>query len=373
VTLDRDDIEAAVAAGVIPQAQADALQAFIAERRRAPLAESGQEDESFRFMTGFNDFFFAIGILLLGFGVGLFSASGQMPVWVSLIPAALVWGLSELLVRRLRLVLPGILLSVFFIVFVYRAVPIDLLPIMQAEVPRFPLTHPVFHALFGLTGAPAVTIVKSLVGAAAAGLYYWRFRLPFALLPIGVSLVALTLALVEYTFGQLPVLTDALITLGCGLCAFAIAMRYDISDRERVTRRSDCAFWLHLLAAPLIVHSLIAFVGSNFLQFNNTVAVAVLLIVAILAVIAIVIDRRALLVSALLYVGLVIAYAIGGTGLWQGTPRGMDRGLVFFATLTILGAFVITLGVGWAPLRRLMIPLISPSIAARLPPILTRA
>src|SRR5207249_6767605 len=27
--------------------------------------------------------------------------------------------------------------------------------------------------------------------------------------------------------------------------------------RERATRRADCAFWLHLLAAPLIVHSLI--------------------------------------------------------------------------------------------------------------------
>lgn len=371
--MDRDDIEAAVTAGVIPQAQADALQAFIAERRRAPLAESGREDESFRFMTGFNDFFFAIGILLLGFGVGLFSASGQMPAWVSLIPAALIWGLSELLVRRLRLVLPGILLSIFFIVFVYRAVPIDLLPIMDAKVPRFPLTNPIYHALFGITGVPLVTIVKALVGAAAAGLYYWRFRLPFALLPIGASLVALTLALVEYAFGPLPSLVDALVMLSCGLATFALAMRYDMSDRARVTRRSDCAFWLHLLAAPLIVHSLISLIGSNFLQFNNTVAVAIMLIVAALAVIAIVIDRRALLVSALIYVGLVIAYAIGGAGLWQGTPRGMDRGLVFFATLTILGAFVITLGVGWAPLRRLLIPLISPSIAARLPPIPARA
>ena len=34
-------------------------------------------------------------------------------------------------------------------------------------------------------------------------------------------------------------------------------MYYDLSDRTRTTRLADCAFWLHLLAAPLIVHSLI--------------------------------------------------------------------------------------------------------------------
>ncbi len=35
-------------------------------------------------------------------------------------------------------------------------------------------------------------------------------------------------------------------------------MRFDMTDPERLTRRTDIAFWLHLLAAPLIVHSLIS-------------------------------------------------------------------------------------------------------------------
>jgi cation transport ATPase len=150
-------------------------------------------------------------------------------------------------------------------------------------------------------------------------------------------------------------------------------MRYDISDRERLTRRSDCAFWLHLLAAPLVVHSLISLVTPNFVQFSNAAAVAIVLIVAVLAVIAIAIDRRALLVSALMYVGIVIAYAIGGLELWNGHAAQADRGLVFFATLVILGAFVITLGIGWLPLRRGLIRHISPSIAGRLAPLPNRA
>jgi hypothetical protein len=365
LSLERDDIDAAVAAGVIPQAQADALNAFAAERRRARFGQIGQEDESFRFMTGFNDFFFAIGILLLGSGIAFFT-KGSGELWSSAIAAALMWGLSELLVRRMRLVLPGILLSVFFIFFVYLAVPADLI---GSPVPRFPLASPLAHELFGITGTTSIA-TKALIGAAAAGLYYWRFRLPFTLLPIAASLVAVIVSLIELAFGRLTSTSNSLLGLACGLAVFAVAMRYDISDRERATRRADCAFWLHLLAAPLIVHSLISLIVPPFVSINNVAAGAILLIVAILATVAIAIDRRALLVSALVYVGLVIAYAIRGN--WT-TQNNADQSLVFFGTLVILGVFVITLGVGWMPLRRGLIRLMSPSIAARLPPIPSRA
>jgi hypothetical protein len=360
--LERDDIDAAVAAGVIPQAQADALKAFAAERRRARFGQSGQEDESFRFMTGFNDFFFAIGILLLGTGCAFFTI-----LWPPIAAAALMWALSELLVRHMRRVLPGILLSVFFIYFVCLSVPADL---VGSSVPRFPLANPLTDTLFGITGEPLLTATNALIAAAAAALYYWRFRLPFTLLPIGFSVVMAIRSLVELAFGQIPATANSLLGLACGLAVFAVAMRYDMSDRERLTRRADCAFWLHLLAAPWIVHSLISLIVPNFTAVNNAVAGAILLIVAVLSIIAIVIDRRALLVSTLLYVGMVIAYAIGGD--WA-TQIGRDRVWIFFDTLLILGVFVITLGVGWSPLRRRLVGLISPSIAAKLPPVQSRA
>ena len=41
-----------------------------------------------------------------------------------------------------------------------------------------------------------------------------------------------------------------------GLGVFAFAMRWDMTDPQRETRRSDVAFWLHLLAAPMIAHPL---------------------------------------------------------------------------------------------------------------------
>jgi hypothetical protein len=360
MTLENEDIDAAVAAGVIPQAQADALRAFAAERRRVPLAQSGQEDESFRFMTGFNDFFFAIGILLFGSGIGFFVV-GSYSMWPVALAAAIMWGLSELLVRRLRLVLPGILLSVFFIMFVYLAAPPDLFASEPDDTMPGTLAH-------FLAGSPLAAVTKSLVGIAAAGLYYWRFRLPFALLPIAASLVLAVNALTTLAFGPLSATINSLLGLASGFAVFAVAMTYDISDRDRTTRRADCAFWLHLLAAPLIVHSLVSLITPDVRLLTDNAAIAIILIIAVLAIAAIAIDRRALLVSALLYAGVVIAYAIGGPAA-SAARSGPDKALVFFSTLVILGAFVIALGVGWVPLRRRLIGLISPLIAGKLPPV----
>jgi hypothetical protein len=366
VSIESEDIDAAIAAGVMPQAQADALRTFVADRHRSRLEQAGAEDERFRFMTGFNDFFFAIGILLLGFGMMFFTGGVPLP---GIVAAILIWALSELLVRRMRLVLPGIFLSVFFILFVYIAVPTDLSTFTSSQMARGQMSGQVDGALvlsaLGLNGAPVIVAVKGLIGAAAAALYYWRFRLPFALLPISASLVLVAISLIRLATGPMQAATQSLITLACGLAVFVAAMTFDLSDRDRMTRRSDCAFWLHLLAAPLIVHSLISLITPSLAEITNSIALVVLVIVAVLAFVAIAIDRRALLVSALLYIGAVIGYAIGGSG--------MSGSGIFFATLVILGAFVITLGVGWQPLRRGLIALISPALAAKLPPVPHRA
>jgi hypothetical protein len=357
LTIENEDIDAAISAGVMPQAQADALRAFVAERRRSRLEQAGAEDERFRFMTGFNDFFFAIGILLLGFGMMFFTGGVPLP---SLIAALLIWALSELLVRRMRLVLPGILLSLFFIAFVFLAVPADLATLTARVAPGQVIGSFWLDAI-GATGLPIAAATKALIGVAAASLYYWRFRLPFALLPIAASLVLFAMALIRLAAGELAPVAWSTLTLACGLAVFAAAMSFDMSDRDRMTRRSDCAFWLHLLAAPLIVHSLVSLIAPNLALISSAAAIVILAIVGILAVIAIAIDRRALLVSALLYIGVVIGYAIQSSGL-----RGSG---VFFATLVILGAFVIILGVGWQPLRRRLIALISPAIASKVPPV----
>ncbi len=153
------------------------------------------------------------------------------------------------------------------------------------------------------------------------------------------------------------------IVLIAGLAIFALAMRFDLSDPSRVTRRTDIAFWLHLLAAPLIVHPLIASFVTEGTGARAAVAVAVLAIFAVLGAVAVVIDRRAMLVSGLTYAGFAFVTLIQHAGL-------ADQSIPI--TVLILGAFVLLLSAGWRPLRAFLLRLLPANLARRLPhPILT--
>src|SRR5207342_940767 len=74
------------------------------------------------------------------------------------------------------------------------------------------------------------------------------------------------------------------------------------SDPARVTRRSDVAFWLHLLAAPMIVHPILTLLGLNDGHATIGEGLVVILFYVAMGITALAIDRRALLVSALAYV-----------------------------------------------------------------------
>jgi hypothetical protein len=359
--LEDADLDAAVAEAIVSPAQAAALREIGARRTRERAIAEGHE-ERFRFMSGFNDFFFAVGVVLFAAGVAYFA--GNSPIGMG-IAAALMWSLAELLVGRLRLVLPGILLACLFVLFVLLAVPTETGLNTRGPVPPGGGFLGLGYLRVNPTKDGALALaIKALVAAAAAALYYWRFRLPFALLPLVATLLIAVLSLLTLV---LPATLSTLwfvVLLLCGLAVFAAAMAFDMSDRERLTRRADCAFWLHLLAAPLIVHSLISLVTDKLVGMTASAAATIVLIIALLAVAAIAIDRRALLVSGLSYLGIVIGYAISGAA---GTPD--SKAAVVPATLVILGAFVLALGVGWMPLRRRVMSLLSPIVANRLPPV----
>jgi hypothetical protein len=370
--LRQEDLDAAVAEKVVTPAQALALADFAARRRRVHGALIGHE-ERFRFMRGFNDFFFATGVVMLGAGMLYFAGPGSGG---NLAAAVMVWGLAELLVRRMRLVLPGLLLACLFVAFVFRAAPAEIIKTLMpdnvlissalmAASRRGSLTW--LEMLLGGTRdvmiPPAVIALKALIAGGAAALFYARFRLPFALLPVAASLVVAVMAATREIAGPAA---QFLVLLLCGLAIFAAAMSFDISDRERLTRRADCAFWLHLLAAPLIVHSLISMTVPSLSALSMTAAVAltIVAIAGLLALAAVAIDRRALLVSTFSYLGIVIAYAI--TTARATAPA--DPTAVFFSTLAVLGILVLGLGVGWQPLRRALLTLLPTAAVDRLPP-----
>src|SRR4029077_131548 len=109
--------------------------------------------------------------------------------------------MSELLVARMRLVLPGILLACFFVIFVVLASPIDFLFAGVAQrpsdfaalqdwyvTPRYEGAH-AGGPLLLLQHLGLVAMAYAGAGVAAAALFYARFRLPFALLLVAGGLV----------------------------------------------------------------------------------------------------------------------------------------------------------------------------------------
>jgi hypothetical protein len=372
------DLDAAVAQGIVTAEQASALRDLAKRRERERAIELGHE-ERFRFLRGFNDVFFSIGVLL--FLAGFYNLMLPPTAWSFAATAAVAWGLAELVVARLRLVLPGILLAAAFVLFVFLAslyLPVESWLGMEIQFQRLPSAFSILQALQYYPGGPLMFAARAVVAAAAAGLFYRRFKLPFALLPLAASLVVAATGVASFLVPRAAAIVDTIVLLLCGLGVFAAAMAFDTSDRERLTRRADCAFWLHLLAAPLIVHSVISLVSSPLAgilgrpagpltrDMNAELALAVALVVAVLAVVALLIDRRALLVSGLAYLGGAIFYALARSGVRT------DPSFVVAATLVILGAFVLTLGAGWVPLRRLLLALVSPAISNRLPPVPAR-
>ena len=197
----------------------------------------------------------------------------------------------------------------------------------------------------------------ALAGLGVALLHYGRFRFPFSLLVIAVSgvvVVALCYAMLTSTLGVLSQRGSVghfhWIAFACGVVVFGAAMWFDTSDPERLTRCADCAFWLHVVAAPLIVHPLAApLIGHPVLGTAGGAAVPstnpllVFPLILALALIALIVDRRALLVAGLGYLGAAMTYSI--------SRLSGEVAPAILMTLLALGLLIIVLGVGWRDVR----------------------
>ena len=108
----------------------------------------------------------------------------------------------------------------------------------------------------------------------------------------------------------------------------------------------------------MIVHSFmqIAFGGLGEVTLGK--AIALIIVFALLSVLALLIDRRAILVSALIYAGVAFGTLFKQTALVSATIP---------ASLLVLGAFILGLSSGWQPLRRAAMAALPPSLRSRLP------
>jgi hypothetical protein len=366
---EEDRIARAVREGVITAEQAERMLALDAVARPVaappplppmpPPAPATRpidpDDEKFRLIGGFNDVFVAIGLLLLIGGLYTLAGVLGLPDALSITSAVIAWGLSEVFCRRLRLALPSIMLAMMFTVSFTLVIVLNLFG--TATLDRLRVTP-------GGVGATVMAIIGGAIVLSAL-LHYWRFRVPFAALLIGVGALVLfyagVVALVSFDRAREFFLV---VLFASGLGVFAVAMVFDVTDPERVTRRSDVGFWLHLLAAPLLVHPVLTWGAGGLGLSGNAWAAVTLLLFGAIGVVALLIDRRAMLVSGLISAGAAISLLIG-----QATSHPFAASLTGPLTLLALAGVVLALSAFWRSLRaRLMRLLPAGRWRAALPP-----
>jgi hypothetical protein len=327
-----EDIASAVKAGILTEEMANEFRNHLAGDNSAPAID----EESFRLVTGFNDIFVVIASLLLLTSVTWIGSS--VSVWLgAALQTVTAWGLAEYFTRMRRMALPSIMLLLAFVGGVLA-------------------TGMIFLQAAGFTedisiGGPSV------LAALAAWLHWLRFKVPITIAAGTGTLVA---GIMFLLFAFLPETRQwlMLITFIAGIGVFYLAMLWDSSDTVRQTRRSDVAFWLHLIAAPLIVHPIFAVLNIFETQIDLWQAVAVTLLYIILAIISISIDRRALMVSALIYVLYVFNTVLEQYGV-------VSLGFAF--TAFIIGSGLLLLSAYWHRCRQIVIVYYPVNIQNHLP------
>jgi hypothetical protein len=346
------DIEAAVAAGALSPEAAAGLRNYVAGR----AATTPVDEEHFRLLTGFNDIFVAIAAAILLFAVGWIgdaigpkiAGDGPSP-FAGLFVAATAWGLAEFFTKKRRMALPSILLLVAFT----GGVLMTAFTVLVLAIGEGTLEEN--ERLVALVAAGSAAI------AAAATWFHWRrFMVPVTVAVGAATVVGLVMALVAYAVGDVPALEDAMMVtaLVLGLAVFLFAMRWDSSDPRRETRRSDVAFWLHLLSAPLIVHPIFSLLGLTDGEASIGEALVVLGVYVLMGLTALAIDRRALLVSALAYVLFALISLFREFGAVE-----LNIALAAF----VIGSGLLLLSAFWHSVRRRIVQPLPPGLQARLP------
>lgn len=342
--MSRTQIDAAEAAGIISPKQAKAMRSDLAARdpdtmasgtkapRKKPAKptpdQSGAvigDEDNLRFLRSFGDVFIGVGLVLLALGVSaLVALMGGGTLF--LVAAAGAYGLAEYFGRHKRTHFPTLITALAFLVFIQT----------------------------GLSGFAALNgIIAALITVAAMATFYARIRLPFCIALIAIALLYLLFALLGQIAPDLLRTQFGWVLVLSGLIIFTAALLYDRQDSHRRTRFADNAFWLHLLAAPLIIHGLVGYAVMEkaellfdvipVLSFTQADAAVILIATGVITLIGLAINRRALIVSSLGYAGIAIAFLVQQTDVNLGSALSI--------TLVLLGAAVVLLGVAWHPVR----------------------
>ena len=316
-----EDLNNAVKENIFSQESVENFRLYISEEKNTQSVD----EENFKLISGFNDIFVVIASLLLLISSGWIASTVDSSL-SALVVALFSWGLSEFFVRKRKMSFPAIMLLVTFTWSIFT----------------------LFSSNF---------LFASVITGIAIYFHWKRFNVPITVaIGMGMSTIFVVTLLVEL-FPSLKNFIEIPIFL-MGIGVFMVAMYWDIKDKKRVTNSSDVAFWLHLLASPLIIHSI--FLGLNI--FDNDIGLGAMFTIVIsyilLSSISLIIDRRALMVSSLFYVLYALNTLFNAYG-FESYSLAIGGTIIGFGLL-VLTAF-------WTTIRAKLVNSLPLSIKERVP------
>lgn len=319
-----EEIDQAVAKGIITPGQALELKA------EASRKDPGVEEEPFAFVDNFGAVFVVVGLVILQGAPWLFGSvfGGVLTPLLYGAFAVVYWVLAEGFVRAKRR-LPA---TVSSLLFVYDGTIALQLLLGQS------LGAASDVSLFASDQTGFLAIAAFLLAVAL-----FRFRLPLLVLVLALSIVSLAMSLLH---------APTLWIMGaCGLTSILIGIALDLKDPTRTGAWHEWAMWLFVVGSPLAVHPLFVTVirdriqgrGVNELFDGGGTVLLVIGLAFVVSFVGLLLDRRSLVTSSLIYLAGAFAYLLFRT---VGDPIS----LLGIIPLTI-GAYVILLGVAWKPIR----------------------
>jgi len=330
-----EDLNNAVDKGIFTASSVDEFRRDQLLSKQVTIAD----EENIRLIGGFNDIFIVIACALLLFS-SLWAVKAIDPRLGLATFTGLSWALAEFFVLKRKMAFPAIMLLLAFIGGVFK------------------LSMEIFSSL-----DEQAIIVATGASVIAAFCHWRRFNVPITSAVGTAAMIGFIVSsfISAFTTAEtINVLTDWILAVifACGIFTFLFAMYWDSSDRKRITNRTDTAFWLHLLSAPLIIHPIFLSVGIlNGEESISGIAIIIALYL-LMSLVSIIIDRRAFMVSSLVYV----LYALSSLMSMYG-----DIGTNFAITGVAIGAALLLLSALWHPVRGMIVTVL-PSAVKQLVP-----
>jgi hypothetical protein len=318
----RSELEPAVREGILDAGQADRLIAFLAAHGAAPA--SAEARFTFVHVLYYLGGMIAIGAMSLFMTVGWNALGGWGGFFTAICYAVLALALTHWFLERKQLEIPAGIMATLAVVMV----PLAIFAVQMA-LGYWSADKPYrdYHVFIDWRWI-MMEIGTLMIGA----VLLWRYRFPFMLMPIAVTLWYMSMDLVPYLLGKERVYDWEIrkfISLWFGLATTLLAFWVDL--RSRFSR--DYAFWLYLFGV-------LTFWGGLSLMKSGSewgklaycgINLAMILVGAILG-------RRVFAVFG----GLGIAGYLGYL-----SHRVFKDSLVFPFALSLLGLAIIALGVLW--------------------------